>query len=321
MSIYLSLIIVYKESFEVGNKYRNEYLFSLEKFIKREQSESEKKRSKIDEFELKKTLGYPLFELPPAKIEFEPIFVYEDELNKAYRLQIKILDISFYGMLFEPVKKASDKMVISIHGGLGTPEMTAGIYETHNYNNMTKRYLEKGVTVFAPQMLLWNTENFGGDFNRQNIDNLLKQLGGSIASLELYYIISMINYFSDNGNDVYLSGLSYGGFYALYASAVEPKVKGCLSSCFFNDRFVYNWSDFVWFNSGNKFTDLEVAALISPRKLYIELGRDDEVFKTDYALPYLKKLSALYGENFKYNIFRGGHEFCKDDDGINWLID
>ena len=302
---------MHSENVSEGNKCRNEYLYSLKNFIKKRQKESEKKRAGFNAEELKKMLGYPLCELEPARVSPKLTPAYEGVL----RVQVEILGVSFYGLLFEPENKACSKTVISIHGGQGTPEMTAGIYETHNYNSMTKRFRDKGVRVFAPQLLLWNQQCHGDEFDRNAIDNELKQLGGSIAALELYYIISMINYFE---GDIFLSGLSYGGFYALYAAAIEPRVKGCLSSCFFSDRIIYNWSDFVWFNSGNRFSDFEVASLILPRKLYIELGEKDEVFKTEYALPHLKKLK---GENFKYNIFNGGHEFCPTDDGIDWLLE
>ncbi len=68
----------------------------------------------------------------------------------------------------------------------------------------------------------------------------MKQLGGSIAAFELaclargsYYLVTRSEVDPER---VGMLGLSYGGFFALYAAAADPRIGVTLSSCFFNDR-------------------------------------------------------------------------------------
>ena len=79
--------------------------------------------------------------------------------------------------------------MIAQHGGLGTPELCSTLFEgetSYNYKDMTQRILKHDVNVFAPQMLLWEKESYGIDYDREYIDAVLKMLGGSITALEIY---------------------------------------------------------------------------------------------------------------------------------------
>lgn len=263
----------------------------------------------------------------PPKAEIT--FVAEDELSTIYRVEIDAgYSLTTYGLLFLPKGGASSApypLVISQHGGSGTPELCSGFYGETNYRDMSRLLLRRGVAVFAPQLLLWQSPRFGPDNKRLVIDKQLKQLGSSVTAVEIYKIQRSLDYLlareDIDSARVGMLGLSYGGFYTLFTTAVETRIKAAYSSCFINDRFVYDWPDFTWFNAGNTFLDAEVCGLICPRFLYLEAARSDEVFVIEPAVKEMDKVARLYeqlniADRLSCDVFEGVHELNPSDDGI-----
>jgi hypothetical protein len=345
----MSEVGLYKEGREVGNQYRAVQLRQIETLImkRRKVSAEQRKRyfrpdlSSIEAYKdsLKKyrkdlinMLGWPLNKYtsklfnPSADIEY----VATDLLGTIYRLNIHVMsDVTMYGLLFLPLTPPPWPLVISQHGGMGTPELCSGFFGSDNYNDMTRRILRKNVAVFAPQMLLW-AEEFGPNTDRSRIDTELKQLGGSIAALEIFKLKRSIDYLHSRGDIIPemtgMVGLSYGGFYTLFTAAVDTRIKAALVSCFFNNRFTYAWSDLTWFNSGNMFLDAEVGALVCPRALYIEAGAKDELFTASCARSEYNRLYKIYEalnlkNNLRYKEFQGTHELDKSNEGIDYIIE
>lgn len=339
---------LHAESPDFGNKHRVEQLEQMNTFIKNERSKADVKRSdyftpdyaSIDTYEksivkhrerYRKMLGYPLspcpIDLPAPNADIE--FVAEDELGKIYRLHISTLsNLTTYGILFIPKTKAPHPLIIAQHGGGGTPELCSGLCGYANYNDMTRRVLRKGYAVFAPQLLLWNPETFGPEYDRKQIDADLKQLGSSITALEIFRLQRCLDYLLNrediDENRVGMIGLSYGGFYTLYTAAADTRIKAAASSCFYSNRFEYSWSDWTWFDAGNTYLDAEIAMLVCPRPLYIEVGTKDELFDVDYAREEIKKAKAVYeklgiSDRIEFNDFEGTHELCWDSDPIDFL--
>ena len=119
-------------------------------------------------------------------------------------------------------------------------------------------------------------------------------------------------------------GLSYGGFYTLFATAVDKRIKSAISCSFFNKRDIIGWSDWVWFKSAEVFDDAEIACLVYPRKLCIEIGNNDELFDYKYGIESFEKLKMICKEVgtewVELKVFDGVHEFCTDDEPIAKLI-
>ncbi len=323
----------YTEDKATGNKYRQDYLDTINEFLLKKQKTADSGRS-LQEVrdnqekyrkELIKMLGYPLteykYDIPKCKKEL----VTEENDVCVYRMQFEIIDgIKFYGIYFEHKNKKHLPLVISQHGGLGTPEACSGMLEsTTNYNDMTERVLNKGANVFAPQLLLWQQDAYGIDFDRQSIDVKLKQVGSSIAAIEIYGIMKAIDYLStldgvDSGK-IGMVGLSYGGFYTLYTTAIDTRIKAAISCSWYNDRYKYSRVDWEWFDSANKLLDNEVAMLVEPRYLCIQVGDKDETFTVDGAKTEYEKLKEA-ANNIDFLVFDGIHEFYKGDEYINKLM-
>ena len=80
----------------------------------------------------------------------------------------------------------------------------------------------------------------------------------------------------------------------------------------------------MWEGSAEKLGDAEIACLVYPRDLCIEIGKNDALFDVFYGegeLERLKELCAEVGTDWLSFIkFDGTHEFCKDDEPIRRLV-
>jgi dienelactone hydrolase len=240
----------------------------------------------------------------------------------------------FYGIIMVPKKVSADgkfPLVICQHGGGGTPELCSDIHGKNNYSHMTRRMLEYGVCVFAPQLYLWNSQTYIIPQKRGEVDRELKRYGSSLVGLEIYCIRKAIDYMTAkdyiDGDKIAMHGLSYGGIYTVYTMAAEPRIKAGYSCGSFNDRSEPTvLPDVCFFNSGNTFMDAEVAGLCAPRPLYIEVGKADPVFNWQTAeteFDRVVKYYEAYGtrENLKFKIWEGGHTVCDTDNGHRFVMD
>lgn len=348
---------LYSEPLEASREYRLEYLASVKRLISRWRSEAAEKR---DEYippeklaadresyrrDYVRMLGRPLTDygpgMPVPKVKEE--FVARDDQADIYRLTIEVMeDFNFYGLLLLPLGIAPGEkrpLVIAQHGGGGTPELCCDINGTNNYGHLARRHLERGAVVFAPQLLLWNAgavaggggiPSYGDPHERQKRDLELKQLGGSITALEIFCHRRSIDYLVTrpeiDSEAIGMNGLSYGGFYSLVTPAAETRIKSAYSCAFFNDRFVYSWSDFVWSNSGNTFLDSEIAGLIAPRKLWIEVGTQDGSFDYRSAEREGERLPRYFEaagvpENVVLKVWDGGHRMTPTDEGLDFIYE
>ena len=333
-------MIKFVEDINVTKENKEKYIDGINNLIEKRQQELAKNRSEYvkDIFndaekyrdELKNMLGWPLVNhFDDKKSSVKSTKICEQEHYTIYRMQFEILGgLTMSGIYYEVKGYSKKPLVIVQHGGLGTPELISGFYEgsTYNYNDMLDRVLVRGAHVFAPQLLLWDEEKYGVKHDRANVDARLKRCGSSITAVELYGLIKVIDYFEnkDNVANFGMVGLSYGGFYTLYLSAIEKRIKSAISCAFFNTREKAVYSDWVWANMAEKFDDAEIAALTYPRKLCIEIANNDELFDVKYGIDSFNKLLDLckcVGTDWvNLIVFDGVHEFCKDDAPIEGLV-
>ncbi len=333
----------YSEDKKATVEQRKSYLVSIEKLLKKRQLQYKTKREEYlkniidtpenarqDFYEM---LGWPLTETvqEPLSVE-QTLLAQEADGYNIYRIKFEMFeDFFFYGLYFE-YRDQKLPLVISQHGGLGTPERCSGLYDgdTANYNHMTERVLKRGVHAFAPQILLWDSKTYDVEFDRRDLDSKLKQVGSSIAALEIYCIKSAINYFEKqpyvDGERIGMVGLSYGGFYTLFTTAADTRIKAAVSSAFFNDSCKYSWSDFTWKNSAEKFLNSEIALLCYPRRLWLSVGTRDELFDIETAKSEYDRLCdeiemcGIEQKWVNFEIHEGTHEFCNDDKAIDDMI-
>ncbi len=318
---------------------KQSYLDSIKNLIEKRQKEYDEKRfdnlNKIinepekSRMEYNSMLGWPLTEKIKLPLDVkEELLAEEPDGYDIYRIKFEIFeDFFFYGLLFRH-RNQKLPIVICQHGGLGTPEFCSGIYngDTANYNHMTERITKCKVHTFAPQILLWDKEAYGIDYDREDLDAKLKQLGGSIAALEIYCIRSAISYFERQmyirKERIGMAGLSYGGFYTLFTTASDTRIKAALCSSYFNDAYRYSWVDFTWKNSAERFLNSEVALLCYPRKLWLSVGLEDKCFEIDTAKKEYQRLCDeiescnIDKDWLNFEMYKADHWFCPKDDFV-----
>lgn len=245
----------------------------------------------------------------------------------------------FFGILFVRDGGKRLPLIIAQHGGEGSPEFASDFFAdgSANYNHMTERILQENVNVFAPQLLLWDPKYFSAvskkypnhpHDQRQDFDAAFKQMGGSMAAFELLCLSRCIDYFEVQDyvdpEKIGMIGLSYGGFYTLFLTAIDTRIRAAICSCYFSSKELSSWYDFVFPDASEKFLDAEIALLVSPRKLYIESGKDDPIFTYRDAEKEIARLAGYFGgklpDNIVYLPFEGVHEFSPDDAPIHALV-
>ncbi len=281
-------------------------------------------------------LGRPLTEYPaeaPENAEFLPLG--EDELGKIERVWIEALPgLWTYGLLFTPDGDEPYPFVTALHGGQGTCEIVSSFYNSANYNDLVQRLRGKlRAMVFAPQLMLWG-EQYNEDKQKDDSDHIgyetkLRQVGGSMAALEIFRIMRGVDWLIEHKNvdrsRMGILGLSYGGFYTLFTAAADPRYKAALSSGFFNDRTRYCWADWVWKDSASRFLDAEAAKLVCPRTLITQIGESDQLFEPGSAEASAADVRACYeklglGSRYRHTVRPGGHQFSPLDDDLDFFV-
>ncbi len=264
--------------------------------------------------------------------ESEYTYIGEDEISTIERVKIRIAEgIYFTGILLTP-KKRDEKAPLAVmsHGGGGSPELCCDMLGNNNYGGSVRRMLEKGIIVFAHQLLLWNLKpvlcestipQYTVPYNRMEVNRKMTHCGTSIAGFEIYCICRALDCLFAlphvDKDRCGMIGLSYGGFYTLYTMAYDTRIKIGQASAAFNDREVYDWYDMIWCGSAAAFSDSEAAGLCAPRRLIIDIGREDSVFnyKSGEVLEGRVRdffLASGAEKNIHFNVWDGAHKICPE---------
>lgn len=271
---------------------------------------------------------------PGARPSAEPTFtrIGEDALGVYHRAVIPVLpQVNAEGIYIVP-KNAGGKvpLVISMHGGGGSPEV-ALFHGGSNYHDMVRGGVKRGYAVFAPQHL-FRAPGYPDDV-RNRTDDRLRLLGTSLTAVEVAKITRSLDVLlarpEIDAKRVGMVGLSYGGYYALMAPALEPRIRAVVSSCYFG---VQEWryardenglpSDFRFPERMSLLTDDRLCALICPRALSIQAGKGDAPSHRDGGIALAPKVAEHYrrlgrADAFEFVLFDGGHEF---DDASAWAF-
>ncbi len=328
----------YRETPDETCKNKEAYASGFEYIIRKRQREmaEERKRYASRIFEeperyradLRKMLGWPLVGAETAglpRITEEKLA--EEDGYAVWRMGFEILDgLILYGLFFKQESEEPRPLVLMQHGKLGTPELISDIYKkTGNYNDMLHRVIRHGVHGFAPQLLLWS-ESYGVPYDRDIIDIRLKQVGSSVAAVELYGLMRILDYFEAQAyvTNFGMVGLSYGGFYTLFMTALDTRIRSAISCSFFNTMDIYRMADWMWFDSARQFDAAEVACLAYPRRLCLEMGDDDAIFRLEDSIAAFERIREMAGcvgtDWVEFIGFTGNHEFCRDDGPILRLV-
>ena len=325
----------YQEPLETAKPYKEQYLAGLTRLIEEKQIKAAEIRREYarDIFtdparyrkDLRNMLGWPLTE--PSPTDLPPVTeekLSEEDGYTVYRLQFEVLPgVKLAGLFFRMDGDTPKPLVLVQHGKLGTPERVSGVYgSTSNYNHMLSRIISHNVHAFAPQLCLWS-DSYEVPYDRDEMDARLKRVGSSIAAVEIYGLMRILDYFEAQSyvSCLGMAGMSYGGFYTLMTTALDTRLRSAICCSYFNKRDAVPWSDWVWFGSGLKLDDAQLACLVYPRKLYVLMGNQDALFDYRNTIESFNEATKLCDKDWmQLHIYDGTHEFCKDDEPIEAFI-
>ena len=326
----------YTEKRETTYTKKVEYKESILSLIEKLQAQEKEKRNgyikdimaDIERYrsEFANMLGFPLDVMPEKELPQVSCEKLSDEGEySVYRMQIEVLkEHSITGLFFKHNDDELRPFAVVQHGALGTPELISGVYgSTANYNNMLQRVLKRGINVFAPQMLLWSDTEYELENQRAELDMRLKRVGSSIMALEAYSVIRIIDYFAaqEYTGRIGMVGLSYGGFFTQVVSALDTRIDAAVTCSFFCDGDDYIFADLCREKDISRFGHAELACLVHPRKMFIEMGMQDELFdykKSEKEIERIKEICKNDCSDWlNFIAFEGNHEFYKGDEHLD----
>lgn len=162
--------------------------------------------------------------------------------------------------------------------------------------------------------------------NRELLDKKLKFLGTSIIGIEIQKIIESTKTLAKerpeiDATRIGMTGLSWGGFFTMYTTALWPFIKVAIPASYFQDSEV-ELKKAVADNSKmpperlifSGIGHFQAIGLICPRPCMVQLGENDGLFNMDEAKKEAGRSAEFYkklgiGDRFEFNTHKGGHEF------------
>ena len=279
---------------------------------------------------LRASLRYPPPGAETTKAELvEETPLGEDALATYTRLRIRVLPgVESIGVYMRPknLRPGRSPLVISAHGRSDAPDAGPDgkqVILTHSNRDIARGALERGYLVWAPTFVFYATNQ--PDTIRERLAARATEAGTTLAAVEIAKVIGSLDVVIQRPEvdpvRVGMIGMSYGGFYTLYTTALEPRIKAAVVGGYFNDREAilddsepFGLFDWRFSDSLGWLRDPNIAALICPRPLLIEDGEYDQIFPIAGARRAAPQAGEFYRrlkveDRFRFLEFTGRHDF------------
>jgi len=196
-----------------------------------------------------------------------------------------------------------------------------------------RQFAERGYVVIAPDWRGFGEREPNREWVREGRDgcnvNYLAfgYFGYNLLALQIWDGIRTIDYLQSrkevDPSRIGCIGLSFGGTMTTYLSALDRRIRASVISCYLNtikwdalgDRGKANTCGAQYSPGLLLYGDIaDVAGLIAPKPLLIEMGENDKCFVIDDAMKAYDHLRRIYvasghPERLAADRFHGGHEF------------
>ena len=277
---------------------------------------------------LRGSLGYfpESAPLPTEPVRETPLG--EDDLAVYTRLRVEVTPgVHSIGVYMRPKHRSGRlPLVVAAHGRGGPPERAAdgkvAILAHHN-RDLGRGALERGYAVWEP-MFVFFARDQPADL-RERLSARALEAGTTLPAVEILKTVRTLDALIQRPEidpaRVAMVGMSYGGFYTLYTTALEPRIKVAVVAAYFNDREAVldasepdGFRDWRFPDSLTLLRDPFVAALVCPRALQIQAGSQDQLFPLEGARRAAPQAAEFYRKlrldnRFRFVEFVGRHEF------------
>ncbi len=189
-------------------------------------------------------------------------------------------DVQGEGLLLVP-DGPDNATVIAIPDAGQSPEQLAGISPgIPEVSQVARRLAESGCRVIVPALIDRTIEPRHGRVRLTDREFLYRpafELGRHIIGYEVQKVLALVDLLAKQPN-LGVFGYGEGGAIALYAAALDTRIKAACVSGYFDDRNSL-WTqpiDRNVFGLLDEFGDAELASLVAPRTLIIEAARGPE---------------------------------------------
>ena len=220
-------------------------------------------------------------------------------------------------------------LVILFYGTGGSPERVFGLDGVPDYHRrMAAVLMEHGYLVFVPYIVTQTGAN--PNQRRNQLDHRALAAGARLIGIELGQCMDALDYLSQleivDERHMTTYGISLGGFLSFHLAALDTRVAAAVVSQYIEDRigklagrnypeayWQYENADWALFPGYlQRYTDYDIASLIAPRKLFIEVGRQDA--RSQPSRQVFEDIRGLYESlaqpagSVALEIGEGGHE-------------
>jgi len=223
----------------------------------------------------------------------QPALIGRGEGYEVYAVRWPVLaGMTGEGLLLKPNRKKPWANVVAIPDADQTPEMLVGLVPgVEPAAQFARRLAESGCRVVVP-MLIDRADTFSMTVNgerrlnqphREFIYRQAFEMGRHIIGYEVQKVLALVDYFTaEAANDapkIGVMGYAEGGLLALYAGALDTRIRATCVSGYFGPRENV-WEEPIYRNVFallHEFGDAELASLIAPRAWVVEACRVPEV--------------------------------------------
>lgn len=211
-----------------------------------------------------------------------PAMILDTKAYQIYRVRWPVLPgVHAEGLWMRPQFSAT-ACVVAIPDADWTPEMIAGLADCDSY--FAGELARLGCEVLIPTLVNRDT-TFSGNADigrkvnlthREFIYRPAFELGRHIIGLEVQKVLAAVDQFKLRQPElpIVVAGVGEGGLLAMHSAAIDDRIDHALVSGYFDER-ENAWLEPIYRNVWRMletFGDAEIAAMVAPRKLIIELN-------------------------------------------------
>jgi len=189
-------------------------------------------------------------------------------------------DVTAAGLLLEPRGRDAVANVVALPDCNQLPEQIAGLAEGLPPElQYARRLAGSGCRVVVP-LLVNRAEKMSKLSNREFLYRSAFEMGRHLIGYEVQQSLAVVDWFSKRWEDtpIGIIGWGEGGLIALYAAAVDTRIDAACVSGYFDSRQNI-WQEPIdrnVFGLLDQFGDAELATLIAPRTLIVDVAQGPE---------------------------------------------
>ncbi len=209
------------------------------------------------------------------------------------------------------------------------PEAAAGVAYGHEF-------AKRGFVVLAPDNAgmgerdMPASEAIGGKTGCELLFRRLNYMGLDLTGLRVFELMVGLNILCSikhvDNQRIGCAGLSGGCWLAMVLTALDERVKAVILSGYFTTFMQTSWHGHCLchhpYGIGKICEMTDIAALIAPRSLFVESGKQDHSYPVEPAFSLTQKAYRLLGagKNLGLDSYEGGHMF-RGVESIPWMVE